>query len=273
MRRNGWLAACLAIVLGGTGVAPVPAAAGLVEPAASVQRAIDEYAAAMETQDRYARRERFARAEQLFRQTIEGGAGRSGVHNAALYVNLGNAALQAEHLGPAIAAYRRALALDPQHGQARQNLDYARTLLPEWARHAEASHLIDSLFFWRTLVPPGRLLVFGAGCFLVAAALAAAGYARRRPLVRNSAVIPLLAWLVLNMSLLVGNDRNGGCDIVVVTEATVYAADSENSAPRLARPLPSGTELSLMGQRAQWSEIRLPDGRSGWVLTSAVDRL
>ena len=73
-----------------------------------VQRAIAEYTAAMETQDRHRRLERFARAEQLFRQTMEGSPQQSPVHNAALYVNLGNAALQAERLGPAIAAYRRA---------------------------------------------------------------------------------------------------------------------------------------------------------------------
>lgn len=290
MIGNGWMNGCLAGLLaaclsatnfasavGVSGPALVDPVTGpaLSEPVTRepVQRAIDEYTAAMETQDRHLRLEKFARAEQLFRQTIEGDAQQPTVRNGELYVNMGNAALQAERLGPAIAAYRRALVLDPQHAQARQNLDYARSLLPEWARREEASQLIDSLFFWRTMIARGRLLVLGACCFFLAAVLFAAGYARRRPLLRNAAVIPLLVWGVLILSLLVEGDRDADRNVVVVTETTVYAADSENSAPRLGKPLPSGAELSLLEQREQWSEIRLPDGRTGWVLSSATERL
>ncbi|NLX53678.1 MAG: hypothetical protein GXY58_01040 [Planctomycetaceae bacterium] len=253
---------------------PVPPPDTGIQPAAAtLARAVEEYSTAMETHDRNRRLEKFARAEQLFRQVVNGDAQQPPVHNAELYVNLGNAALQAERLGPAIAAYRRALALAPQHAQARQNLDYARSLLPDWARHEETSRLIDSLFFWRAMVSRGQLLVLGACCFLGAAVLLAVGYARRRPVVRNLAVVPLLAWLVLSMSMLIGHDDQTDRNVVVVTETTVYTADSENAAPRLARPLPSGAELSLLDQRERWSEVRLPDGRTGWLLTSTIDRL
>jgi tetratricopeptide (TPR) repeat protein len=238
-----------------------------------MERAIGEYSSAMETKDRNLRLEKFARAEQLFRQLIEGDVQQAPIRNVELYVNMGNAALQAERLGPAIAAYRRALALAPQHAQARQNLAYARSLLPDWIRHEETYRLIDSLFFWRAMIPRGQLLILGAACFLVAAVLFSAGYARRHPLTRNLAAVPLLAWAVLSTSLLIGRDEAADRNVVVLSETTVYAADSENAAPRLAKPLPSGAELSLLAQRAQWSEIRLPDGRTGWVLTSTIESL
>ena len=114
-----------------------------------IERAIDAYTAALESSDRNQRLEEFARAEQLFRQVIEGSEQSEAIRNAELYLNLGNAALQAERLGPAIAAYRRALALAPQNAQAHQNLVYARSLLPDWVRREESFRLIDSLFFWR----------------------------------------------------------------------------------------------------------------------------
>lgn len=253
---------------------PAPPPDNGIQPAtATLARAVEEYSAAMETPDRNRRLEKFARAEQLFRQVVDGDAQQPPVHNAELYVNLGNAALQAERLGPAIAAYRRALALAPQHVQARQNLDYARSLLPEWARREETSRLIDSLFFWRAMVSRGQLLVLGACCFLGASVLLAVGYARRRPVVRNLAVVPLLAWGVLNTSMLIGHDDRTDRNVVVVAETTVYTADSENAAPRLAKPLPSGAELSLLEQRERWSEVRLPDGRTGWLLTSTIEPL
>jgi hypothetical protein len=123
------------------------------------------------------------------------------------------------------------------------------------------------------MVPRGQLLVLGACCFLLAAVLFAAGYARLHPMLRNLAAVPLLAWIILCVSLLFGHDDDLQHNVVVLTESTVYTADSENSAPRLARPLPSGTELSLLEQRQQWSELRLPDGRTGWVRTTAIDVL
>jgi tetratricopeptide (TPR) repeat protein len=238
-----------------------------------IERAIAAYTTALETTDRNQRLDEFARAEQLFRQVIEGSEQRVAVRNAELYVNLGNAALQAEHLGPAIAAYRRALALAPQNAQARQNLVYARSLVPDWVRREETTRLIDSLFFWRATMSRGQSLVLGAICFLIAAIVFATGSTRRQELLRNLAILPLLVWLVLNMSLLMSRDEDMDRNVVVLTETTVYTADSENSTPRLAKPLPSGAELSLLDQGERWSEIRLPDVRTGWVLTATLDQL
>jgi hypothetical protein len=243
------------------------------DPAEPVQAAIDAYVAAMETALRNERLELFARSEQLFRQIVEGDATHPPLRNAALYVNLGNAALQAEHVGPAIAAYRRALLLDPQHAQARQNLAYARSLLPEWIRYDEPDRLIDSLFFWRAMFSHETLLVLSAWCFLAAAVLVAVGLVRRQPMLRNVASVPILLWCILGISLLLGHGNGDRRNAVVRTETTVYTADSENAAPRLSRPLPNGAEVVLLTERDPWTEIRLPDGRTGWVFASALEPL
>lgn len=238
-----------------------------------LQLAIDTYASAMEKTDRNVRLEEFARAEQLFRQVIAGTETQPAIENAELYVNLGNAALQAERLGPAIAAYRRALALSPHHPQARQNLAFARGQLPDWARRDDGIGLIDSLMFWRTLWSRDQTLLASAGCFFAAAVLVAVGVATRRTWPRTFALLPLLVWVVLLLSLWLTSDRDAKWNAVAIADSAVYAADSENAAPRLAKPLPSGTELSVIQQRDRWVEVLLPDGRSGWVLASTIDRL
>ena len=110
-----------------------------------VEAAVNRYAAAMDCEDRDQRLQMFSRAEQLFRQVIEGDGHYAPVQNADLYTNMGNAALQAERIGPAIVAYRKALALEPQHDQARQNLTYcavAASRLGSQRRVARADRFI-----------------------------------------------------------------------------------------------------------------------------------
>ncbi len=237
-------------------------------------QALEAYSAAMNRSDRDQRLQGFALAEQLFRQVLTGSEQYEGVRNAALYVNLGNAALQAERLGPAILAYRRALLLNPAHAQTRQNLQYARSMLPEWIQRDSASGLADTLFFWRALYAREQILTAAAVCFLVAALLLAASLLRRQPLLRHFAIVPLLAWLVLIVSVGVGGyERQSNEAIVIGEELVVHSADSENSPRRLSLPLPSGAEVRITRQRDRWTEIEIEGGRSGWVITSGLERV
>ena len=240
----------------------------------ALQQALEAYSAAMNTPDRDQRLQGFALAEQLFRQVMTGSEQHEGVRNAALYVNLGNAALQAERLGPAILAYRRALLLNPAHAQTRQNLQYARSMLPEWIQRDAASGLADTLFFWRALYAREQIRTAAAICFLVAAMLLAASLLRRQPLLRHLAIVPLLAWFVLIVSVGIGrNDRLSNEAIVIGQELVVHSADSENSPRRLSLPLPSGAEVRITRQRDRWTEIEIEGGRSGWVITSGLERV
>lgn len=224
----------------------------------------------MELTDRDQRLQGFAAAEQMFRQVAEGEL----IHNAQLQVSIGNAALQAERVGPAIVAYRRALAIDPTNAQVQQNLGYARSSVPEAYRRESTSALIDTLFFWRGLYTQGQILGMAAACFLLAALLCAIGIARKQFFVRNLALLPLLCWSGLIGSVVLGGKASAHDEAVVVaSELVVRSADSENSVPRLSAPLTSGVEVTVLRARGRWTEVELPGVRSGWVLSSGVERL
>jgi len=119
VRVGGWILAVAITTWAASGVAQQTNTAQLEE-------AIASYRVALDTSERDSRLEGFRNAERLFARIAAGGAS-----NPELYTNLGNAALQAEHLGAAVLAYRRALAIDPDHPRAVQNLEYVRTLLPD----------------------------------------------------------------------------------------------------------------------------------------------
>lgn len=234
--------------------------------AVQIEEAVASYRAALDTSERDSRLEGFRKAERLFARVADGGAS-----NPELYTNLGNAALQAEHLGAAVLAYRRALALDPDHPRAVQNLEHVRTLLPEWVPKPEAGGLLDSFFFWhKTLARSDRALA-AAIAFAIGALLLAASIRFGQSALRTAAILPGLVWaaLVVSIALDVGGTRLD--DAVVIADETVArAADSALAPSTLPAPLPGGVEVRILERRSPWTRIRLANGRDAWVAESAL---
>jgi tetratricopeptide (TPR) repeat protein len=231
-----------------------------------IEQALTSYRSGLDTVERAARLEAFRQAERLFSRVSERDAA-----NPELFTNLGNAALQAEHLGSAVLAYRRALTLDPSYPRAVQNLEHARTLLPEWVPKPEAGGLLDSFFFWhRTLARSDRAMG-AAFAFLVIGLLVAGGIRFGQPALRNAAVLPALIWLVLIVSVAVDLSTGSLEDAVVTADETVArAADSALAPSTLPAPLPGGVEVRILERRPPWLRVRLANGRDAWVAESAL---
>lgn len=257
------------LLLVGLAVCSIPASA---EPGAleeSLDEAVVTYTRALNTEGRDPRLEEFRRSQRLFASVAE-----RGVETAALYTNLGNAALQAEDLGTAMLAYRRALRLDADHPRAAQNLDHARSLLPPWVPRPEPAGVLDSFFFWHRSVPAPVRELLAASCFAAAALLLAAAIRLRQSALRNAAILPGLAWIVVLGSVLADP---GGSDVddavVTVSEVVARAADSSLAPSAFPQPLPGGVELRILEERAPWLRVRLANGRDAWLTRSSVTRI
>lgn len=261
--RLFWHTALLLLVMRADGLGDEPKPS---KPLLS--RGIQQYEAAMAATDRNARIAGFRTAEQLFRQSIDEMA--QDARGAAVYVNLGNAALQAEHVGPAIWAFRRALRCDPANLQAQQNLQFARSLIPQVFQRDQTTDMVTTLFFWNQMYSRSLILGIGACLFLVAAMAFAYGWAAGLAWVRNLALLPALGWLLCLASTWFVAEAPGAEAVVVADEVILRSADSENSPQRLSEAMPSGVEVRVLRERERWTEVELPGGRSGWVLRSAV---
>lgn len=252
-------------------LAAPPGAAAAASSQKLLEEAVSQYRAALEVADRDQRLAQFRRAELLFARLAEGETeGAAGIRNADLYVNLGNAALGAERLGPAIVAYRRALLLDPDHHRAQQNLAHARTLLPAWVPQPQAGGMLDTFFAWSGRLSTGELQLLAAGAFLLAALLLAGSILWRQTTLRHLALIPAAAWLLL-LALLPASGGSPNAAVVVVPEVVARAADSAHAPPRLPQPLPSGAEVEIVERRDSWLRVRLADNRDAWLPQSAVE--
>ena len=49
------------------------------------------------------------------------------------------------------------------------------------------------------------------------------------------------------------------------SEVTVRQGDSDGYRPALDAPVHAGTEVEVLECRGSWSQVRLPDGLSGWL--------
>ena len=230
------------------------------------EQAIQAYTEALDARQQELRRQGFRRAELLFNKLVEQGA-----ENADLYTNLGNAALQAERVGAAVLAYRRALRLDPDHTRARQNLTHARAGLPLWVPRPEEGSLFDTFFFWhRTLSRSerslGAALLFAAGGLLLATSVRF-----QHPILRNLALLSGAGWLALLASLVVEARSGEELEAVITAEEVVArAADSALAPSPFGAPLPGGTELRIVERRSPWARVRLANGSDAWLSESSI---
>ena len=228
-----------------------------------IKQAFTAYSSAQEATKRAVRMENFQRAQYLFALVSE-----QGVETAALYTNIGTAALQAENLGNAVLAFRRALEIDPDYPQALQNLQQARALLPAWVPKPIEESTLDSFFSWRRSLSTAEQSGIAALLFLLCSIGFATSIRWGLVLARNLALLPLLLWMVFVVSHIVDITTNEGRDAVIMVGDTIArVADSANAPQRFSQPMSAGTEVKVLEVRddSNWAHVSLFNGRDAWV--------
>jgi len=215
-------------------------------------------------------------AQRLYREALSGFQAvlDSGVQNAGLYYNLANTYLRLGDVGRAIAHYRRALRLRPGDPNIRKNLDAARRLCPVQFATPAASALAETLFFWhfgtslagRTHV---TLAAYAAFWLLMLGGL---WWPWRTPVLtwttRCMALLCLITAASVAWDRFAATNRPEG--VLVAEKVTLRKGNGEYYDPQFDRPLTAGVEFRLLETRedvkgAEWLQIQLPDGKTGWV--------
>jgi len=242
-------------------------AAHALDREARLAEASEAYSIALSEPDRDARLAGFVRAQRLFASLVA-----DGVETAPLYVDLGNAALQAQDRGHAVLAYHRALRLDPDERTARQNLEYVRGRLPGWVPRPEDAEGFRGFFDDRLLPRAWRLR--GAAIAFALAAIAVVLSVRERPGAwRGLALLGFSVWALLLASTFVGGPSTSPLAVFVAPETVARSADSALSPRALPEPLPAGVEVDLLEEREGWARVRLANGRDVWVRETSVARV
>ena len=242
-------------------------AAGVADAAEDLTAARDAYQAALAETDRLRRVRLFEQAADALRPVALADPAA-----AELQVDWGNAALGAQDRGWAVLAWRRALHADPANERALRNLKWVRDRLPVWLPRPASAGALDSLMFWRDRLTAAQLLVIGGVGFALAVLLLVPWRGAPQTWRRALAALAASVWLAATASaLLAANGKDAA--VVVLDGATLRSADSVGASPTYPNPLPAGTEVRVVEDRATWLRVALADGTQGWLSASGVARV
>ena len=186
------------------------------------------------------------------------------VESADLYFNLANANFKADHIGPAIFYYKKALKLKPNDQEIQFNLQFARQqheLDPDekktWFKEKFAGFM-NLTSIHRAL----KLAIVFYWLFLLGLALAL--FIKRPAMtyicIGFGIVFVLMSGYTLTKHCVSAHHREG---VVLKEKAPVkYSYEEDDDT---AFTLPGGATVDIINSRKSWHQIRLSDGRGGWI--------
>ena len=216
-------------------------------------------------------REDYAEAVRLYKTIV-----RQQGESAQLYFNIGNAYYRMDSIAPAVLFYERARLLDPSDDDIRFNLDMARSKTVDKVVPASEMFFVTafrslvlsmSISEWAFLSVAAFLLVLlGIVIWLFAPQL------RAKQLGFTLAVIALIVCIFSHIAI--GQQRR---HIEHRTSAVVMSP----SVVVKSTPSASGTDLFILHEGThvditddtmrEWLEVRMSDGKQGWLPRSEVE--
>jgi tetratricopeptide (TPR) repeat protein len=193
---------------------------------------------------------------------------------AELYYNLGNTYYRLNKIGPAVLNYERALHIDPEMQLAKDNLILTQN------RITNNIAQVNDIFFmnwWKELTAGSMatlwaMLAFGAFAFF--SILLFIRFIPRNivhlPVQVPAAVFMVWACLIVLAIAAAAHAADSGTAVIMQNDTPMLNADLKGKPQSL---LPEGTTVKISGSKDGYSEVMLPDGRKGMVLSTWLTRL
>lgn len=214
----------------------------------------------------------YAQAEECYTRIVE-----QGLHSAALYYNLANAHFKQDELGKALLYYNRALRLRPNDEDIRHNLEYAEQstkdsiekipefFLKTWIKSLRGA-LSCTAWSILSLVMLATALAFGLIYMLAQRlSLRKTGFYLMSVTALLFIVTTAFAWSERNM-------LTKRSEAIVMNSAVSIKSSPDRSATELF-VLHEGTKVTIGEAIDGWAEVRIADGRKGWIEDERIERI
>ncbi|RYZ53507.1 MAG: tetratricopeptide repeat protein [Sphingobacteriales bacterium] len=240
----------------------------LLLPLLSLHAAAQGYNATWQQANAFYNAKQYDQAAGLYEKLAQSQAG-----NAEVFYNLGNTYYRLNRIGPAVLNFQRALQRDPGHRSATENLELTSSRIPNrivepqdiffvsWWKSLTSAQLAD---VWAVL----SLILFIAGLVLL--------LLRRWRKVpehlgnRGAAIVLVVSFTFLLFAYTASERKMMRHKAVVMSHDAPFTDEGSKQAKSL---IPEGTTVTAMGEDQGRIRVILPDGRSGWMDASVLEKI
>lgn len=194
--------------------------------------------------------------------------------NPVIFYNLGNGYFRLNRIGPSVLNYERALKLNPDYKEASDNLELTQSRI---SNRIQPSGEVFFVRWWNSLTKTslaGTWAITALVLFILTLAIIVARRIGRAPSWLQPQIAGFtttLCVVVLLLAYSAANKTKNHDRAVVMEQDTPVKSNLKESKTQLL--LPEGTVIRIEAEEGGWAEIKLPDGRGGWMKKDALERI
>ena len=214
----------------------------------------------------------FEKAATIYEQILA-----QNLHSAALYYNLANAYFKQGELGKALLNYNRASRIAPGDEDIRHNQEYAEKMTKDSIEKIPEFFLVTWLRATRGALSCTAWTVLSLAMLAVALAMTLVYLLAQRMSLRKVGFYTMACAVVLFIasSAFALSERNmliNRSEAIVMSSAASVKSSPDRSATELF-VLHEGTKVSIGATTDGWAEVRIADGRKGWIEDKRIERI
>ena len=201
----------------------------------------------------------------------------SGSESADLYYNMGNAAFRANSIGHAILYYEKALKIEPTHEDAIHNLEFVGRYRLDAFEEVPTFFLGAWIAGFVQLFPEQTWSILALILFLIILIGLLIFLFSRSMILKKLGFIGGLAALflfILAISSAISRHRDivdPDTGIILAPSVVVRSSPSESGTELFI--LHEGTKVEVNEAVSGWQNIKVVDGREGWILAEEFDTI
>jgi hypothetical protein len=201
----------------------------------------------------------------------------SGMESAELYYNMGNAAYRSNSIGHAILYYEKALKLEPTYDDALHNLDFVSRYRLDVFEEVPVLFLGAWITGFVQLFSEQTWSILALVFFIIILTSLLVYLFSRHLIMKKSGFISGLAALVLfviTLTAALSRHRdivNPDSGIILAPSVVVRSSPSESGTELFI--VHEGTKIKVNEEVSGWQNIRLIDGREGWIIADDFESI
>jgi len=201
----------------------------------------------------------------------------SGYYSAEIYFNLGNAFFRSNKYGKARLYYEKALLVSPRDPAIKANLAFTIALLPDKFESVPVFFLRKWIIDLRKSLHPDNWSVLALSLFIVAFILLVIFLFSGRIVLKKigfyaGAILFILSLISLAFAFASSKYiKNSGTAILTAPSVIVRSAPRDTGKELFI--IHEGAKVWLENSIGEWQEIKLSDGRIGWLPSSVIEKI